>query len=94
MINKKRNEIFKTNGHTRRVEKERRIAHYQAEADKVIEEALIESYKATGMHPCAINVDILVSDLEEYLALKVSDNAVANFNTWLEQEVLDVGDYG
>ena len=48
-------EIFCTKGHTRRVEKERRIAHYQAEADKAIEEALIESYRAKGQNPYTVN---------------------------------------
>ena len=86
-------EIFHTKGHTRKIEKERRVAHYQAEADKAIEEALIESYRATGQHPCEINVDILVSDLEDDLSLKVSDKAAVNFMKWLEQEIQRCGDY-
>lgn len=94
MINKKKfNEIFRTTDHTRRVEKERRIAHYRAEADKALEEALIESYRATGMHPCVINVDFLVSDLEDEIRVKVSDSAVKGFKKWLEQEILRTGDF-
>lgn len=91
--NTKFNEIFQTKGHTRRVEKERRIAHYQGQSDLAIEGALIESYKSTGQHPCAIDVGSLISDMEDDLLLTVSETVANKFSKWLEQEILDKGDF-
>ena len=86
-------EIFNPVNNARKLQKERALAHYQEQADAAIEEALIESYKATGQHPCAINVDDLVYELEEELGVKASDNAVNHFKMWLSQEILRVRDY-
>lgn len=73
--------------------KKRAVKHYQKELEKMQEELLIESYQATGQHPCCINTGILVADLEEESGVKVTQNAINNFQEYLAAEILRAGDY-
>ena len=89
-------EIFKPMNIERRLDRKRALKHYQdqvKELDNMQLDMLIESFKATGQHPCVINTDILVSDLEEESGMNILQNAINKFKEYLVAEILNGGDY-
>ena len=90
------NEIFKPMNIEQKLDRKRALKHYQDQLkalDNHQEELLIESFKATGQHPCVINTEILVSDLEEESGMNISQNAINKFKEYLVAEILNGGDY-
>jgi len=94
MIDKdKFNEIFISAAYKHRSMREKAKTHYQEQADICVEEMLIDSFRATEQHPCAVNVDILVAGLEDNAGVIASANVVKSFKAWLFEEIQRVGDY-
>lgn len=94
MINKDTiNGVYSPLDLTLKLQKERGVKHYQKELVELQLELLIESYQATGHHPCFINTKILIADLEEESGVNVTQAAINNFQEYLTHEILRAGDH-